>query len=300
MKKLLVSVIFIVLFSNFQAQEDLSLSGKLVKKHYPAPHIVKRPAFGWYLELSKESQKEIKKQFKKLSEEDRRIFKELKIDLQTVQCVEINDNVLIPMRSLDGMDVTIEGKLESPCLSRKYLCFSITSDAVASKTPVGNLKSPFVEDPDCLSHHRCNESEFYDDNETFSLLQLPEGEPEKIVTLRGKLILRLFAGPPEYISIENGDRADYCWLLQMDEESFKIATTTQVPEPCNDLKSIMAWSNHDELYLSMEEDLTDFCCDHEGRDIAVQGYLFHSHTAHHHSPILMDVKKMFSAQAKKE
>lgn len=141
----------------------------------------------------------------------------------------------------------------------------------------------------CESIHPSGKS---DENAMEPLLKLPEGAPEKLVILKGKLVLRLFPGPPEYTSIEKGDRADYCWMLLMDAISFGIATTTLVPEPSSDLKSIMNWSNHGEVYLSLEDNMIDFCCNHASEDVEVQGYLFHAHTAHHYSPILMNVKKI--------
>lgn len=298
MKKFFVNAFYFCvsltgLFANLEAQGATRLSGKLVKKYYPAPRIVENPAFGWYLELNKTSQEVIQKQFQQLSKEDQRIFKELDINLQTVQCAFSSDDVLLKARLLDSALITMEGKLEIPCLSRKYLCFSIEPDAILSKVPNNTIKSHFPLDKfDHLSQHFYIGSESSNESEIVSLLALPEDAPEKLVTLKGKLILRLFPGPPEYSSIEKGDRADYCWMLHVNEEFFKIATTTPVPEPCSDLKSIMEWSNHDEIYLSLEENMIDFCCDHESREITVQGYLFHAHTAHHHSPILMDVKKV--------
>jgi len=299
MKKFFVNAFYFcvsltVLFANLGAQETTRLSGKLVKKYYPAPRIVQNPAFGWYLELNKTSQEMIQKQFRQLSKDDQRIFKELDINLQTVQCAFYSgDDVLVKARLLDSALITMEGKLEAPCLSRKYLCFSIEPDIILSKAPNNNIQSHFSLDKfDHFSKHFYIEREPSNVSEIEPPLTLPEDASEKLVTLKGKLILRLFPGPPEYASIEKGDRADYCWMLHVNEEFFKIATTTPVPEPCSDLKSIMEWSNHDEICLSLEENKIDFCCDHESKEVTVQGYLFHAHTAHHHSPILMDVEKV--------
>jgi hypothetical protein len=162
---------------------------------------------------------------------------------------------------------------------------------ILSKSPNNKIKIA-IDKFDHLSQHFYIGSESSNESEIELLLKLPEDAPEKLVTLKGTLVLRLFPGPPEYTSIEKGDRADYCWMLHVNKESFKIATTTLVPEPCSDLKSIMEWSNHDEIYLSLEEKMIDFCCGHENKEITVQGYLFHAHTVHHYSPILMDVKKV--------
>ncbi len=62
MKRLFVSAIcFIAVFANLEAHENEQLSGKLVKRYYPAPRIVKNGAFGWYLELDRASQEQIQK-----------------------------------------------------------------------------------------------------------------------------------------------------------------------------------------------------------------------------------------------
>ena len=123
-------------------------------------------------------------------------------------------------------------------------------------------------------------------------LLLPEDQKEILVTLKGKLILKLFPGPPEYYSIEDGDREDYCWLLQLDKTSFEIAKTTPVGEPAQDLDYIMKKSNPDEISLAIEKEMIDICNQHKGKKIVCEGYLFHAHTAHHYTPILMDVRKI--------
>jgi hypothetical protein len=294
MKKFFVNAIYIciglaLLFFDLEAQENTRLSGKLVKRYYPAPCIVKDIAFGWYLELDQASQAVIQKQFQLLSKEDRRIFKDLDIDLKMVQCVQCTDDVLLQVRSLEGKSITMEGRLDTPCLARKFLCFSIESEAIVSNIPIETIKNPSLDKFDYLSERFHIDSKPSIDDKNEVSLQLPEDVPEKLITLKGKLVLRLFPGPPEYTSIEKGDRADYSWMLLLDEESFKIATTTPVPEPANNLKGIMECSNHHEVSLSFEENMKGFCCDHENKEISVQGYLFHAHTAHHYSPILMNV-----------
>jgi hypothetical protein len=296
MKRFFVSVVFfcIGVTSGFaDAQNATHLSGKLIKKYYPAPSIVKNPAFGWYLELNKLSQKVIQKKFQQLSKEDQHLFKSLDIDLLSVQCVDCTDDFLLQARVLNGTFVSMEGKLGTPYLARKYLCFSIEPNAISSRATGNNVESHSNLDKfDHLSKYFYIDNELSNETENEPFLQLPEDTPEKLVVLKGKLILRLFPGPPEYTSIEKGDRADYCWMLLLNAESFRIATSTPVGEPYSDLKSILNWSNHNEVHLGLEEDMNDFCCGHEDKEVTAQGYLFHAHTAHHYSPILMDVKKL--------
>jgi Domain of unknown function (DUF4431) len=123
-------------------------------------------------------------------------------------------------------------------------------------------------------------------------LKLPENAPEPLVALKGKLIFKLFSGPPEYSSIDEGDRADYCWVLQLDNISLDRALTTPVAEPASSLTDITSRPNHSEVILSLDKDMEIFCHEHVDQQVRVEGHLFHAHTAHHYTPILMDVKKI--------
>ncbi|MGE5196791.1 MAG: DUF4431 domain-containing protein [Anaerolineae bacterium] len=123
-------------------------------------------------------------------------------------------------------------------------------------------------------------------------LQLSIGVSQPLVTLKGKLVLKLFPGPPEYSSIEDGDRADYCWILQLDSLSLHRALITPVAEPANSSVDIMNRSNHGEVLLAIDRDMENFCYEHQDQQVIAEGHLFHAHTAHHYTAILMDVKKI--------
>ena len=110
--------------------------------------------------------------------------------------------------------------------------------------------------------------------------------------MKGKLILKLFPGPPEYSSIESGDRADYCWVLKLDEVSFLKAITTPVAEPADTLDNIKKRLHPDEILLVLDEYGENFCQQHQNQEILGVGHLFHAHTIHHYTPILMDVKEL--------
>jgi len=107
---------------------------------------------------------------------------------------------------------------------------------------------------------------------------------EQLVTLRGKLVLKLFPGPPEYSSVEEGDRADYCWLLELDQSSpFTLAQKISAVE-----------SAYGEILLVLDEYTEHFCQKHRNETILSEGYLFPAHTAHHYTSLLMDVKRCWS------
>ncbi len=50
--------------------------------------------------------------------------------------------------------------------------------------------------------------------------------------------------------------------------------------------------NHTEVFLVINEDMENFCYTHQDQQITAEGQLFHAHTAHHYTPILLDVKKI--------
>lgn len=116
---------------------------------------------------------------------------------------------------------------------------------------------------------------------------------DPFVTLSGTLRLKLFPGPPEYSSIENGDRADFCWVLDLDKESFILALNTPVQELGLDFKDIIKWPNASEVFLFPDQNVDDSFRKKNGQHISISGYLFHAHTAHHYSPMLLTVPEHF-------
>ena len=115
---------------------------------------------------------------------------------------------------------------------------------------------------------------------------------EPSITLRGKLRLKLFPGPPEYGSIEEGDRADYVWIVELDESSFLLALNAPENELSLDLADIIKREDAHDLILCLDEKLERTCEEYKDQDIVVRGILFHAHTAHHYTPLLIDLKDM--------
>ena len=132
---------------------------------------------------------------------------------------------------------------------------------------------------------------FFTASKKINPLELPIGTTESLVVLKGRLVGKLFAGPPEYSSVEDGDRGDYCWILQLDDPSLERALTTPVVEPANNLANIITWPNYREVFLFSDGVTEDFII-YRDKEIEVEGYLFHAHTVHHYTPILMNVKRI--------
>ncbi|MCB1107748.1 MAG: DUF4431 domain-containing protein [Chlamydiia bacterium] len=108
----------------------------------------------------------------------------------------------------------------------------------------------------------------------------------------GKLRLKLFPGPPEYGSVEDGDEADYVWIVELDEPSFLIALNAPENELSLDLADIVRREDAHDLILCLDEDLERTCEEYKDQEVIVRGVLFHAHTAHHYTPLLIDLEKI--------
>lgn len=120
---------------------------------------------------------------------------------------------------------------------------------------------------------------------------------EPSVTLRGKLRLKLFPGPPEYGSIEEGDRADYVWIIELDDPSFLITLNTPENELSLDLADIVRREDAHDLILCVSGNLERTCEEYIDQDVIIRGILFHAHTVHHYTPLLIDLKGILPQKA---
>jgi hypothetical protein len=116
-------------------------------------------------------------------------------------------------------------------------------------------------------------------------LELPNGTPEILVTLKGTLKLKSI--------LEENATPIYCWFLEMNASSFKIASKTPVWGYALTLKDILEKPNWNEVQLGRDKETEDFCCKHRNQKVTVKGFLFHAHTGHHHAPFLMDIKEIY-------
>jgi hypothetical protein len=105
---------------------------------------------------------------------------------------------------------------------------------------------------------------------------LPYGPTE--VTLVGVVKFRTFAGPPNYESIASGDRAERTALLELKQA---ICVRSKAPDlinvPRNKVKVV-------QLVLTPKVNVK------EGQAISVTGTLFGSHTGHHRTRVLIEVR----------
>ncbi len=136
---------------------------------------------------------------------------------------------------------------------------------------------------------------FYSQKSKTPIASIQSFEPS--ITLRGKLRLKLFPGPPEYGSIKEGDRADYVWIVELDEPSFLLALNAPENELSLDLASILKREDAHDLILCLDEKLERTCEEFKDQDVIVRGILFHAHTAHHYTPLLIALKDILLEKA---
>jgi hypothetical protein len=105
------------------------------------------------------------------------------------------------------------------------------------------------------------------------------------VTLKGKVFLKVFPGPPEYESLEKGDKPEPAWLLHLatpicvkaDEKDEDNVAVDRV----SDLHLVLRGKQFSELSRLRKKGTVKFT-----------GRLFHSFNGHHHTEVLLWVTHM--------
>lgn len=291
---------------SLQAKESVTieLSGRLVKKEFEAPPIVKNPASGWFLELDPTSKQCVKSLELSLSEEEKRDITLFKVRSDLVQLLIDMDGDKEKCHHLEGERIRVKGKIENPpyplsAIPSYQMQFhydflpQLLHDELAEKKQETASKK-FLIGQELYIPAKVNPERYGIDINSLSenLLELPEGAPEILTKLNGTLVLRLSPGPPNYSSTEGGDYPCYVWFLQMDVPSFQKACQTPVWGYALSLQDIMSKQNWFEVQLGADPEWEDFCCQHFNQEIVVEGYLFHAHTSHHDAPFQIAVKHM--------
>jgi len=105
-------------------------------------------------------------------------------------------------------------------------------------------------------------------------------EPDTIV-LKGTMQQHTFAGPPNYESVANGDRAERVWVLHLAQPICVSASSDWEKETgVSDLQLVFA-NGRNPYGKSLR-----------GRKVDVTGTLFRAHTGHHHTKVLLTVSSL--------
>ena len=103
------------------------------------------------------------------------------------------------------------------------------------------------------------------------------------VRLAGRIKIMTFPGPPNYESVEKGDQPEIAWVLRLSRPAcVKAGQDNEFDE---------AESNVTDIQLVLEaQEFTKWRVLAQGRaPVVVTGKLFHAHTGHHHTAVLMEV-----------
>lgn len=103
------------------------------------------------------------------------------------------------------------------------------------------------------------------------------------VKLAGKIKTMTFPGPPNYESLKKGDQPEVAWVLRL--------RRPVCVEAGRDNEFDVAESKVTDIQLVLEaEEFTKWRVLARGRAwVVVTGKLFHAHTGHHHTAVLMEV-----------
>lgn len=123
-----------------------------------------------------------------------------------------------------------------------------------------------------------------------SLFDSKDSQPRElldgqIVTLCGKVKEEVFAGPPNYESINNGDRPQFYWILYVNKP---IAIVGR----CLETQEIHENGSTCCFQLALEYNFYDSRNDILDKVVMVEGQVFLGHAGHHKTKALIDVVKI--------
>src|SRR5688500_18092266 len=110
-----------------------------------------------------------------------------------------------------------------------------------------------------------------------------------VITLTGTLRSQVFPGPPNYESIKRGDRKERAIILIL---TTPVCTTSHEPpqgldEAEKNVREIQLVVTKSAHWKTVERRLT--------KRVVITGTLFHSHTGHHRTKVLINVASIRSA-----
>jgi hypothetical protein len=137
----------------------------------------------------------------------------------------------------------------------------------------------------CPSFLFCEENWWWEGDTS---LILSADEPERLVSMTGELTLRIENRDPEDPEQGTVDR----WVIKMNPESFEVACRTPVHAAFHSPGSIRESFRCHELELTGNFD-KKWLREHIGQAVTLSGYLWHAHTHHHYTPVMMDTDPWF-------
>lgn len=105
-----------------------------------------------------------------------------------------------------------------------------------------------------------------------------------VVTVSGVVDTRTFPGPPNYENIAAGDRPETYWLLKL---SNNVCVTGAKDDDLNTSEDDVT-----EMQLLLDDKQYNVYRRLVGKKVIVTGTLFHQHTGHHRTKVLLTVAKV--------
>ena len=105
------------------------------------------------------------------------------------------------------------------------------------------------------------------------------------VQLSGTISKQVVPGPPNYESVRKGDKPETIWILTLDKAVCVTGNTDDVNEPeqnVTDLQLLLQPNHFAQLRRMTGPKV----------QVVSLGKLFHGHTAHHRTKVLLDVKEI--------
>jgi len=97
------------------------------------------------------------------------------------------------------------------------------------------------------------------------------------IEVSGVVIKETFPGPPNYKSIENGDKPETYWFILLEDSICFSPDDEFLSEEVVINKLQLVQSNYNFI---------------EGKKYIIKGITFPRHTGHHHSAVLLEVKSI--------
>jgi len=122
------------------------------------------------------------------------------------------------------------------------------------------------------------------------ILECLDSEPT-VVKISGKIYEKVFPGPPNYESVEKGDRRENYWILKLDAPVC-VAITSQEESWIKFIKKDIK-----EIMLVLRGDMHKKFGHLMQKRVFVTGTLWEAHTAHHRTPVLITVEDIYPEEA---
>lgn len=98
------------------------------------------------------------------------------------------------------------------------------------------------------------------------------------ITLKGRLTLRRFPGPPNFSSIAAGDAEERVFILEL-PRGVCIDDGGEFADPARRVVTVQISAAPGLVLVALRKSV--------GRDVAVSGQGFAAHTGHHHAPLVL-------------